>query len=91
LSKLLETDGKEGYNVLEDNDLIKMLQDSKVKSTDIKEKKIKAEETNEKLVIEKQKFTSIAIRGSILYFILVDLVGIDVMYQFSLSKFAELF
>lgn len=46
--------------------MIKMLQDSKVKSTDIKEKKIKAEETNEKLIIEKQKFTSIAIRGSIL-------------------------
>lgn len=65
--------------MLEDNDLINMLKESKVKSADIKEKKIKAEETNDKLIEEKKKFTSIAIRGSILYFILVDLAGIDVM------------
>jgi len=66
LKSLLDTDGLAGYNVLEDNDLINMLKESKVKSADIKEKKIKAEETNDKLIEEKKKFTSIAIRGSIL-------------------------
>mmetsp|Transcript_48528 Transcript_48528/g.41047 ORF Transcript_48528/g.41047 Transcript_48528/m.41047 type:complete len:115 (+) Transcript_48528:1981-2325(+) len=66
LNKLQSTVGREGYNVLEDNELIDMLKDSKVKSTDIKEKKVKAEETNDKLIEEKKKFTSIAVRGSIL-------------------------
>lgn len=66
LKSLLDTDGLAGYNVLEDSDLINMLKESKIKSSDIKEKKIKAEETNEKLIEEKKKFTSIAIRGSVL-------------------------
>jgi len=43
-----------------------MLKDSKVKSFEIKESKAIAESTNLKLIEERKKFLSVAIRGSIL-------------------------
>jgi len=51
---------------LEDNNLIDMLKESKVKSFVIKTSKEEAEATNQKLMIERQKYVNIAIRGSIL-------------------------
>jgi len=66
LDQLLETQTKDDYNVLEDNKLIAMLKDSKVKSLEIKEGKAIAEHTNLKLIEERKKFISVSIRGSIL-------------------------
>jgi len=55
LESLLGTVGKEGYNVLEDNNLINMLKESKVKSTEINKSKEQAEKTNEQLIEERKK------------------------------------
>jgi len=55
LESLLGTVGKEGYNVLEDNNLINMLKESKVKSTEISKSKEQAEKTNEQLIEERKK------------------------------------
>lgn len=66
LDQLLDTQTKEDQNVLEDNKLIAMLKDSKVKSFEIKESKAIAESTNLKLIEERKKYLGVAIRGSIL-------------------------
>lgn len=55
LESLLETLTKNDYNVLEDNNLIEMLKESKIKSFDITSSKNDAEATNTKLVAERQK------------------------------------
>jgi len=55
LESLLETQIKEGYNVLEDNNLIEMLKNSKSKSFEIKESKDKAENANLLLINERKK------------------------------------
>lgn len=52
--------------MLEDNRLIRMLKDSKEKSTLIKENKMQAEETNNKLLEERKKFINVSVRGSIM-------------------------
>lgn len=65
--------------MLEDNNLIEMLKESKVKSHEIKHSKEDAEATNTKLIFERQKYISVAVRGSILYFILVDMAIINIM------------
>ncbi|KAH6566356.1 hypothetical protein BASA62_006741 [Batrachochytrium salamandrivorans] len=39
----------------------------------------------------REKYRPVAIRGSVLYFVISDLTGIDPMYQFSLKYFANLF
>lgn len=51
---------------MEDNNLIEMLKESKVKSFEIKVSKEDAEATNTKLMHERQKYISVAVRGSIL-------------------------
>jgi len=77
--------------VLEDSKLINMLKESKTKSQEIKESKEEAERSNQTLVEERKKYINVAIRGSILYFILTDLSLIDPMYQFSLERINKLF
>ena len=39
----------------------------------------------------RSKYQGVAERGSILYFVIADLAGIDPMYQYSLSYFLRLF
>lgn len=66
LENLLETTTKQNYNVLEDNALINMLSESKVKSADIQQNKEKSEITTKKLLVEREKYNAVSIRGSIL-------------------------
>lgn len=66
LESLLATQTKDEYNVLEDNNLIQMLKDSKTKSKEIKDSKDDAETANQKLVEERKKYINVSIRGSIL-------------------------
>ncbi|KRX08296.1 P-loop containing nucleoside triphosphate hydrolase [Pseudocohnilembus persalinus] len=77
--------------ILDDVELIQTLETSKKQSAEIK---VKLEETE---IIEKQinesrdLYVSISVRGTILYFVISDLAGIDPMYQFSLQYFKKLF
>jgi len=66
LESLLETQGKDDYNVLEDTKLINMLKESKVKSREIKQSKEEAELANQNLIKERKKFIGVSVRGSIL-------------------------
>ena len=77
--------------ILDDNELIETLERSKVTSEDINVKvkinKVIEDEIN-KL---RNDYIPVATRGSILYFVIVDISNIDPMYQFSLEFFKRLF
>lgn len=52
---------------------------------------VQSEETEEKINHSREKYLPVATRGAVLYFVLTDLAYVDVMYQFSLPWFTDLF
>ena len=78
-------------NILDDEDLITTLDDSKKMADVIHLRVVQSEETEEKINLSREKYLPVATRGAILYFVLTDLAYVDVMYQFSLPWFTDLF
>ncbi|KAI9203256.1 dynein heavy chain and region D6 of dynein motor-domain-containing protein [Polychytrium aggregatum] len=78
-------------NILDDEELINTLNQSKVTSAAIKERVAQAEQTEKEINIARERYRPVAIRGSVLYFVIADLSEIDSMYQFSLKYFKNLF
>jgi dynein heavy chain len=52
---------------------------------------IEAENTAKLINEHREKYRSVARRGSVLYFVIADLALIDPMYQYSLEFFSKLF
>ncbi|KAJ3032226.1 Dynein heavy chain 6, axonemal [Rhizophlyctis rosea] len=78
-------------NILDDEELINTLNQSKVTSAAIKERVAQAEATEKEINVAREKYRPVAIRGSVLYFVVADLAEMDPMYQFSLKYFKNLF
>ncbi|KAJ3068699.1 Dynein heavy chain 6, axonemal [Podochytrium sp. JEL0797] len=78
-------------NILDDEELINTLNQSKVTSAAIKERVQQAETTEIQINQAREKYRPVAIRGSVLYFVIATLAEIDPMYQFSLKYFKNLF
>jgi dynein heavy chain len=83
LKMLSESEG----NILDDEDLINTLADSKVTSLAIGERVAEAEITEAEINATRSNYLSIATRGAIIYFVIADLAGIDPMYQYSLAYY----
>lgn len=62
-----------------------------VTSTMINKRVAEAEETNLSIAAAREKYRSVATRGSLLYFVIADLPNMDPMYQYSLEYFKTLF
>ncbi|TPX75806.1 hypothetical protein CcCBS67573_g02914 [Chytriomyces confervae] len=78
-------------NILDDEELINTLNQSKVTSAAIKERVHQAEVTEVEINQAREKYRPVAIRGSVLYFVIATLAEMDPMYQFSLKYFKTLF
>ncbi|KAL7754338.1 hypothetical protein RI367_000319 [Sorochytrium milnesiophthora] len=78
-------------NILDDEELISTLNQSKVTSGVISERVKQAEATEKEINTARERYRPIALRGSLLYFTVADLAEIDPMYQFSLKYFKNLF
>ena len=87
LKLLFESEG----NILDNEELINTLNDSKVTSATIAERLKVAEETEEKITLAREKYRPVAARGSVMYFVVADMAEVDPMYQFSLKYFKQLF
>jgi len=74
---------------LDDEELIETLNDSKETSIVIATRLIESEATEDKISIAREKYRSVAVRGSVLYFVLANLADINPMYQFSLKYFVQ--
>eukprot|EP00741_Cyanophora_paradoxa_P024436 tig00022075_g23593.t1 len=89
--KILQLLAAAGDDILDDDNLINTLSDSKVKSTEINQQVEAAEKTAKEIDIAREGYRSVAIRGSILYFVVADFAVVDPMYQYSLQYFTQLF
>ncbi len=77
--------------ILDDDELISTLKKAKEKSDDVKIKTIQNSSIEKEINEIRDKYIPVATRGSILYFVIVDLGIIDNMYQFSLEYFKKIF
>lgn len=78
-------------NILDNTELIKTLEESKKNSAIIKKKLEETTAIEETINVSRNFYIPVAIRGTVLYFVISDLALIDPMYQFSLSYFKKLF
>jgi dynein heavy chain len=88
---LLERLSENTGNLLDDEELITVLADTKSKSTDVKEKLISAAEMRKNINEKREQYRPVATRGSVLYFAIVDMSKVNCMYQTSLDQFQTLF
>ncbi|XP_071080158.1 dynein axonemal heavy chain 6-like [Haliotis cracherodii] len=87
LGLLQKSDG----HILDDQVLVETLQKSKGVSQEIYERVGQSVETEKKLNQARKRYLPVATRGAVLYFVLAELATIDVMYQFSLDWFQDMF
>ncbi|XP_015429803.1 PREDICTED: dynein heavy chain 6, axonemal, partial [Dufourea novaeangliae] len=80
-----------GDDILDNEELIETLNDSKETSAIIATRLIESEATEEKISVARERYRSVANRGSVLYFVVANLANIDPMYQFSLKYFNQVF
>lgn len=77
--------------ILDEDNLIIILEDSKKTSADIKVRLEDAAVIEVQIDDTRNEYRSVATRGSILYFVIADLAGIDPMYEYSLGYVKRLF
>lgn len=76
-------------NILDDEELVEVLNESKETSCVITARLSEAEKTELIIIEERDKYRPLATRGAILFFVVVSLADIDRMYQFSLIYFSQ--
>jgi len=77
--------------ILDNDILVNKLDQSKEQSIIITADLEKAETTAKKINKERRGYRPIAVRGSIIYFVIASLANIDSMYNYSLEYFLKLF
>ncbi|KAG2439747.1 hypothetical protein HYH02_010624 [Chlamydomonas schloesseri] len=78
-------------NILDDEELINTLAQSKVTSNEIAAKVAEAEATEREIDETRELYRPVALRSSLLFFAISDLALVDPMYQYSLAWFISLF
>lgn len=78
-------------NILDDEELVETLNESKETSAIIAARLIDTEETETVITATREKYRILSARGAILFFVVAALAEIDPMYQFSLKYFSAVF
>jgi len=78
-------------NMLDNEDLINVLGECQVKATEVKAKLAVAEQTAKEINDIRSGYRPAAKRGAVLYFVLAEMAAINVMYQYSLSAYLDVF
>lgn len=75
-------------SLIENDDLIQTLDNTKSRVADIQSKLVKAKETSQEIQKAREAYRVVAKRGSILFFAMTSLSGINSMYEYSLSSYS---
>ena len=78
-------------NLLDDNELITVLSQTKAKHAEVQKKLTKAAAARTEIRSKREIFRSVARRGAVLYFSIVEIININPMYETSLDRFLTLF
>ncbi|XP_053785531.1 dynein axonemal heavy chain 1 isoform X3 [Desmodus rotundus] len=78
-------------NPVDDVELIKVLEASKMKAAEIQAKVRIAEQTEKDIDLTRMEYIPVAVRTQILFFCVSDLANVDPMYQYSLEWFLNIF
>lgn len=84
----LDIDSK---TILDDQNLIDVLKQSKETSVDISNRLSRNEDMEKSLNSARRRYAAVATRGAILYFVVQSLSSLNIMYQFSLNWFYSVF
>merc|ERR1719355_468800 len=85
LEKLANAEG----DILDDTELILSLEDAKKTSDEVKEKAVVAQDTEAKINETSEFYRPTGIRGSLLFFLLMDLCKMHTFYRYSLDSFVS--
>ena len=89
--KILELLSNASGNILDDEELIHTLSESKVKSTEIERKRDVAAQTERTIDETRQQYRPVAFRSSTMFFCIADLNSVDPMYAWSMPWYVALF
>ncbi|XP_014248489.1 dynein beta chain, ciliary-like isoform X2 [Cimex lectularius] len=89
--ELLQRLTNAGPDILNDRTLVERLETTKKTSEDIAIKVTEAKQTSSKIDIAREIYRPVALRSSIMYFIMNELHKINPLYQFSLKAFSIVF
>lgn len=86
LTRLNNTKG----NILDDRDLISELKSAQANAETLKSDEVVAHEKMDRISELREGYREVAVRASVLFFVLADIARIDPMYQYSLQFFVKL-
>jgi dynein heavy chain len=89
--QLLERLAENTGNLLDDDELVDVLAVTKAKAIAVNEKLSAAGEMRKGINEKRESYRPVATRGSVLYFSIVDMAGVNKMYQVSLDQFRSIF